>query len=208
MDVVCGNCRVYRKRLSWWRQPFAWAQGKTWWWRLIPVVFFAVLFVQCLQSTELQRSNPVALLDFGMHELGHILFVPFGEFMTILGGSLFQCLFPLLWLGASLWKRWYVAAALCLAWFGYNVYDVAVYVADAQMRLLSLATFNTDYDSAHDWYQILSRLNLLESDAAIAGGMRAVAALAMGLGIALALGLICSMFYWWYRKSSADSLGD
>ena len=31
-----------------------------------------------------------------IHEAGHILFIPFGEFMTILGGSLFPILFPLI----------------------------------------------------------------------------------------------------------------
>ena len=29
------------------------------------------------------------------HEFGHVFFRPFGEFMTILGGSLFQVLLPL-----------------------------------------------------------------------------------------------------------------
>jgi hypothetical protein len=205
LDAVCSNCRVYRKRVAWWQQPLLWARGKSWWWRLIPIAFFIMLFVQCQQSDELQRNNPVALLDFGMHELGHILFIPFGEFMTILGGSLFQCLFPLLWLGAALWKRWYVGAALCLAWFGYNLYDVAVYVADAQARLLPLATLSSDYDSAHDWYQLLTRMDMLESDQAIAAVLRACGGGAMLLGIGLACTLVVAMFVHWYRRPPTET---
>jgi len=201
---VCNHCHVYRKRLRWWQQPVAWTRGKQWWWRIVPISFFIWLFLQAATSDQLQRSNPVALLDFGMHELGHILFIPFGTFMTILGGSLFQCLFPLLWLGASIWKRWYGAAALCLAWFGYNLYDVAVYVADARVRLLSLSTFSSDYDSAHDWYQILSRLNALEADTAIAAALRVAGAVSMGLGIGIATVLLGLMFYFWYRPPASD----
>lgn len=32
--------------------------------------------------------------NLAFHEAGHILFIPLGEFMTILGGSLMQCLVP------------------------------------------------------------------------------------------------------------------
>ena len=38
------------------------------------------------------------------HEAGHILFSPFGRFMTVLGGSLTQVLVPLLCAGAFLWQ--------------------------------------------------------------------------------------------------------
>lgn len=207
-DAVCNKCRVYRKRLKWWQQVLVWTRDKQWYWRLAPIAFFMWLFVQCLQTDQLQRNNPVALLDFGMHELGHILFIPFGVFMTILGGSLFQCLFPLLWLGASIWKRWYVAAALCLAWFGYNLYDVAVYVADARARLLPLATFSNNYDSAHDWYQILSRLNMLDQDLAIARTLQAIAATSMIIGLVVALLLVAAMFYSRYRPVTAEQADD
>lgn len=202
-DAVCDHCKVYRKRLAWWQQPVVWARGRTWWWRLLPIAFFAWLFVQCLQSEALQRNNPVAWLDFGMHELGHVLFIPFGDFMTILGGSLFQCLFPLLWFGAAVARRWFVGAALCIAWCGYNLYDVAVYVADAQARALPLATLSNDYDQAHDWYQILSRLDILESDLVIAGALRTIGGSFMALGIGVAIVLVGMMFAYWYRHMAA-----
>ena len=35
------------------------------------------------------------LIVLPIHEAGHVLFIPFGRFMTVLGGSLFQVLLPL-----------------------------------------------------------------------------------------------------------------
>lgn len=92
--------------------------------------------------------------------------------MTILGGSLFQCLFPLLWFAVLLWKRWYFGACLMLSWLAINLYDVATYVADASARLLPLVFLGGDYDQAHDWYQILSRLGKLDQDTAIASALQ------------------------------------
>jgi hypothetical protein len=197
---VCGKCKVYRKRLPFLQRVAVWTKGKAIWWRMLLLLAWFALFLQVSQSTTLQRSNVVALFDFGMHELGHILFIPFGVFMTILGGSLFQCLFPLLWFGACLWKKWYFAAALCLAWCGYNLYDVAVYAADAQDRLLPLATFSNSYDEAHDWYQILTRLNSLDATPAVAQALRVAGGTFMVVGLAIAAALVGLMFYWWYRR--------
>lgn len=200
-DAICGKCGVYRQRLKFIQRVIIWTKGKTSWWRILLVLAWFALLLQASQNTDLQRNNPVALFDLGIHELGHVLFIPFGTFMTILGGSLFQCLFPLLWFGACLWKKWYFAAALCLAWCGYNLYDVAVYAADAQDRLLPLATFSNSYDEAHDWYQILTRLGSLQSDATIAQGLRIAGGGFMIVGLLIGAALIGLMFYWWYKRA-------
>jgi hypothetical protein len=140
-----------------------------------------------------RTANIINAVDLGIHELGHILFVPFGEFMTILGGSLFQCLFPLMWLSVCVWKRWYFAACLCLCWFGFNLIDVGLYAADARARLFSLVTFSSDYDSAHDWYQILSRLDKLELDTTIGQILRISGSVCIVIGLALAGILVITM---------------
>ena len=36
------------------------------------------------------------LPDLVFHEAGHMIFAPFGRFMTVLGGSLLQCLIPVI----------------------------------------------------------------------------------------------------------------
>lgn len=46
------------------------------------------------------------------------------------------------------------------------------------------------YDRAHDWYQILSRLDRLDSDLAIAHGLRIAATVAFLLGLTLGIILL------------------
>ena len=41
------------------------------------------------------------LINLLFHEAGHIIFSPFGQFMTMLGGSLMQVLVPIVCAGAS-----------------------------------------------------------------------------------------------------------
>lgn len=206
--IFCTSCPIYRRPLNLFQKPLVWARGVRFWgWRIPILVWFISLLVQNLHqnSFALNRfGNPFSLLDFGMHELGHKIFSPFGEFMYIAGGSLFQCIFPLLWMIGFLQKKWYFAASLCLCWFGINLFDVATYVADARARLLSLSVgpgalgidaSDTDaaYDHAHDWYQLLSRTNHLNSDLAIAQGMRVVATIVFLSGLALGGFLIAQM---------------
>ena len=136
------------------------------------------------------------MLDFGIHELGHVLFMFFGDFMHILGGSLFQCTFPLLWMVGFYQKKWYFAASMCWCWLGLNLFDVATYAADARARLLPLsigpgamglddAQADTMYDQAHDWYQILTRVGHLQSDLAVANGLRVAGTIAFMVGFIL-----------------------
>ncbi|HSX32380.1 MAG TPA: hypothetical protein VLF43_03895 [Candidatus Saccharimonadales bacterium] len=184
----------------------AWARTKTgWWWRLAIVIWFGVMLVQNWHDPQFalaRLSNPFSALDMGIHELGHALFSVFGEFMHIAGGSLFQCIFPLLWLGAFLQKRYYFASALCLSWLGLNLFDVAAYAADAQSRLLPLAgglasigaeDTEATYDAGHDWYQLLSRTGHLQNDNAIADSLRTAGSIIYIVGLIFATLLVVIM---------------
>jgi hypothetical protein len=51
------------------------------------------------------------LINLPFHEAGHILFSPFGEFMTTLGGSLTQVLVPIVCGIAFLTTHWNPFAA-------------------------------------------------------------------------------------------------
>ncbi len=211
-NIYCTNCE-YSKPLTWLQKPFAWATDKQPLWRVGILALF-VLFL-CLNlkdpSYALNRlANPFSMFDFGIHELGHIIFRPFGEFMTILGGSLFQCIFPFLWMAGSIQKRWYFAACMCWCWVGLNLFDVATYAADARARLLPLAagpggigadaSDESVYDHAHDWYQILSRTGHLNSDLAIAQGLRIAAVITFLIGFTLGGMLLVRMFKSYMQK--------
>lgn len=207
--ATCTSCSVYTKKLNYLQHAVLWARahgtGFDWTFRLVVLAGLGYIFFRGMSDPNLtgMRGNPVSAFDLGIHELGHFLFIPLGEFMTIAGGSLFQCLFPLLWLGACIWKRWHFAASMMLVWFAYNLFDVAMYAADARARLLPLATFSDDYDSAHDWYQILSRLDKLQYDTAIAHGLK-VAGIVCGLaGLVSGFALVCIMFGKWFGRIGA-----
>ena len=44
-------------------------------------------------------------VDLPIHETGHLLFRVFGEFMMIAGGSLFQVIFPAVFVGYFIWQK-------------------------------------------------------------------------------------------------------
>lgn len=126
-------------------------------------------------------------IDLAIHEFGHMLFMPFGiEFlgntMMILGGSLTQVAFPLVFVGYFMRKRDdgrrrdLFAAMVCLWWSGINLLSVAIYCADSRAGQLMLLNGLTGQESdAHDWNNLLTRWELLQHDIGIARGMRAVA---------------------------------
>jgi hypothetical protein len=96
------------------------------------------------------------------HEFGHLFFRPFGEFMTILGGSLFQVIWPWTFLFAFLFKyRDTFAGSLMLWWSGQNFVDLSPYIADAYYRGLPLV--GGGGEESHDWGNLLTMTGTLES---------------------------------------------
>ena len=126
-------------------------------------------------------------IDLAIHEFGHMLFMPFGiqflgNTMMILGGSLTQVVFPLIFFGYFMRKhddaprRDLFAAMVCLWWSGINLLGVAIYCADSRAGQLMLIDGSTGQESdGHDWNNLLTRWGLLEHDTGIARGMRAIA---------------------------------
>jgi hypothetical protein len=136
------------------------------------------------------ESGSIPLLsdiDLAVHEFGHMLFMPFGiqflgSTMVILGGSLTQVAFPLIFAGYFLRKREdgrrrdAFAAMVCLWWSGINLLDVSIYCADSRAGELMLLDGLTGKESdGHDWYNLLNGWGLLEQDTAIARWMRGIA---------------------------------
>jgi len=104
-----------------------------------------------------------------IHEAGHVVFRPFGEFMMIAGGSLFQIIMPGLFVGYFIYQQQFFSAALVLFWVGESVLNVSVYAADSVAMQLPLLG---GPDTIHDWNYLLSNLNLLGQTAPIAGAIR------------------------------------
>jgi len=108
---------------------------------------------------------------FGIHELGHLLFAPFGEVLGAAGGSINQLLIPVLaaWYFAHRGDRF--AAAACGCWLALSLGNLAVYIADARAESLDLVSFSPD-GGVHDWNFLLERFGVLKDDVRIANVVR------------------------------------
>jgi hypothetical protein len=114
------------------------------------------------------------LPDLVFHEAGHIIFSPFGRFLTVLGGSLMQVLVPVVAAIAFVRQQDPFSAAICGWWAGQNLIDLAPYIADARALQLILLGGHTGAEvEGHDWEYILTQLRVTHLDHQI--GMTAYA---------------------------------
>lgn len=114
-------------------------------------------------------------VDLAIHEFGHLLFRLFGEFMMIAGGSLFQVIMPLAFVGYFIWQKSYYSAAIVCLWVGQSILNVWVYASDAVvMQLVLTSGFTGTEGSFHDWNYLLTETGLLGSTKAVAGILRFV----------------------------------
>jgi hypothetical protein len=114
------------------------------------------------------------LPDLVFHEAGHIIFSPFGRFITVLGGSLMQVLVPVVAAIAFVRQQELFSATICGWWAGQNLIDLAPYIADARALQLILLGGHTGAEvEGHDWEYILTQLRVTHLDHQI--GMTAYA---------------------------------
>ena len=100
-----------------------------------------------------------------VHEAGHIIFMPFGEFVMIAGGSIFQVLVPLIFALYFYYHGNYYSSALVSLWTGESLLNVSIYAGDAIEMQLPLLGGN---DSIHDWNYLLDHLGWLSSTSLVA----------------------------------------
>ena len=122
-------------------------------------------FAHSLQAGYLFGSF-MHLVHLPFHEAGHIIFMPFGRFLTSLGGSLTQVLVPLVCLATFLVKtRDTFGAAVALWWAGQSLMDLGPYIADARaLRIVLLGGRTGAEVEGHDWEAILRTLGWLRYD--------------------------------------------
>jgi hypothetical protein len=102
-------------------------------------------------------------VDLSIHETGHLVFAPFGEFIGFAGGTLFQLIMPVTFVVYFVRRSDQHAASVALWWVGQNFGHIAWYVADARAQELPLVG-----GGEHDWNYLLGELGLLQQDHAIA----------------------------------------
>jgi hypothetical protein len=106
------------------------------------------------------RKTPYIFLDninLLIHEAGHLIFSPFGNFISTIGGTINQLLIPSLFAIYFLSKRDIFALSFSIFWIGENLINISYYIADAKLQALPLIGAGT-----HDWLKILTKLNFLD----------------------------------------------
>lgn len=115
------------------------------------------------------RGTFVDAVDLPIHETGHLVFMVFGDFIHVAGGTLFQLIMPALFV-VYFWRRNdRHAASVALWWVAQNCGNIAVYAADARAQELPLVG-----GGEHDWAYMLGTLGLLPKDQLIARGIRTI----------------------------------
>jgi hypothetical protein len=166
-------------------------------------VLWGLYFVSLdLRSNEIGESF-LHRVNLVFHEAGHVVFMPFGHFMMVLGGTLGQLIMPALAGAVLLKNRDAFGASIALWWLGQSVMDVAPYINDARDLDLMLLGGGTGRDrpGMHDWENILLDLGLIEHE-------RALALAADRLGEALLLTALAWGAAVLYRQYRALNVGD
>jgi len=118
------------------------------------------------RSQEIMNSF-MHRVDLVFHEAGHVVFMPFGSFTMVLGGTLGQLIMPIVVMVALIvTSNDNFGGSVGLWWLGQSLMDCAPYIADARALQLPLLGGGTGQDrpGRHDWENILLDLNLIQHD--------------------------------------------
>jgi hypothetical protein len=166
-----------------------------------PKLVFAALFTLYFLSIVFKPLDGsfLDLVDLPIHETGHLLFRPFGEFMMVAGGSLFQIVVPAAFVGYFARREKYYSASIVLFWVGQSMLNVFVYAGDAQaMRLVLTSGLTGSEGGFHDWNYLLTQTGFIKSTATVANLIRLLGTLTI-----LAAG-IGAVYYSIYPQDETD----
>jgi hypothetical protein len=173
-----------------------WCRGRMWIFRSLLFILMGYIFLRHLFNPEYQSLFKG--LNLGIHELGHFVFMFFGQFITAAGGTILQLLVPLIGVVMFYRQRDYFAIAVAFCWFATNWFDVAVYVGDARDLMLPLVSpfgggEDDDGTAGHDWNYMLGELGLLEWDTRFATLARLLGIGSMLIGLIFGAWLLFKM---------------
>jgi len=150
-----------------------------------PKLVFAILFSLYFLwiAYDPMQGSFLDNVDLPIHETGHLIFRPLGEFLMVAGGSIFQIAFPAVFVGYFIWQEKYYSAAIVLLWVGQSILNVWVYAADAvNMQLVLTSGFTGSEGSFHDWNYLLTATGLIGATKTVAGLIRLTGTATIFLG--------------------------
>lgn len=148
------------------------------------------------------HNGQFLIIDFVnlvIHEGGHPLFGYIGPVAGVWGGTILQWFVPFSLATYFLWHRQTTAFIFALFFFFENWLYTATYMADARAQALPLVAIGGGEgdESMHDWYNIFSRMGVLQHDTQIAHTVRVLGWMGM-------IGCV-AFLAWRYRKSQAEA---
>lgn len=139
------------------------------------------------RSPEVITGSFLHSVNLVFHEAGHVVLSPIGRFLTVLGGSLFQVLVPIVCAVALCRSADRFGATVAVWWAGQNLIDLSPYIGDARALQLPLLGGHTGAEvEGHDWEAILQTLGWLQYDRSLAAGARIAGSLIMMASVVLA----------------------
>jgi len=126
---------------------------------------WVLLGLLCLYVTWLVFAYEYHFLDgvnLLLHEGGHVLFSFLGDTVHVLGGTLGQLLFPIVFTAYFARRGQRFEASVVGIWLSESVMNVGRYLGDAEIQALPLVGGHI-----HDWNWLLTRWGRLDDAAAL-----------------------------------------
>ena len=159
-------------------------------------VFFLYLYIQTL-GLQPNGSAPniilaaLGVVDFGIHEISHIVFGFLPSIGVAAAGSIGEVSFTVLVTALAFKAKSYFAGIFGLVWVMIAMTDAGIYMADARTMQLHLVGPGTD--PKHDWNYVFGQLGWLNADTVIGGTVRAIGDVLGAAGLLLGIVLIVGM---------------
>ncbi|MEO7426119.1 MAG: hypothetical protein ABI036_13105 [Fibrobacteria bacterium] len=135
-------------------------------------------------SRDPSQGQFLDMVNILVHEAGHTVFRPFGEYLCAAGGSMLQVIMPAAFVVHFFRRKDPYEAGMVLLWVGQSALNVSVYSADAVKMELPLLGGDA---VTHDWNYLLEEAGLLKETWLVAGLIRLSGTLAILAGMVIAL---------------------
>jgi hypothetical protein len=146
------------------------------------VILGALYCAYHYQTTVMNQWHFIDSVNLVMHEAGHLLFIPFGHFMAVAGGSLLQVIIPLVFFAYFAFQGQRNSAAVMLLWTATSIFGVAHYSNDAMKMQLPLLGGD---NSIHDWNYLLIETGMLRHTNAVATAINFIGFMSVVIAVGL-----------------------
>lgn len=167
--------------------------------KMIVATLLVLYFTWCNFQEFRNYRTLLDIVIFPIHEVGHYLFIPFGRFMTIAGGTIMQILVPVFCTITFFGRGERFSAAVTTMWLGNSLFGVSIYARDAIYMELPLSNFSgpSENKEGHDWHNMLMATNMLPHTDLVANFF-------VVLGVIASLAGIIGVFYYARETNPAD----